>query len=75
MPSEEPRPFDFLTASIGKPVLVSLKGKRELRGTLKAFDIHMNIELDAAEELEDGKPLRKVGRLLVRGDNILYVSP
>ncbi len=69
------RPFDFLNDSINKTVLVRLKGKRELRGTLKAFDVHMNIVLDNVDELEDDKVLKKIGSMLVRGDNIVFVSP
>lgn len=69
------RPFDFLNESINKSVLVRLKGKRELRGKLKAFDVHMNIVLDEVEEMEDGQVLAKIGSMLVRGDNIVFISP
>jgi len=69
------RPFDFLNESVNKTVLVRLKGKRELRGILKAFDVHMNIVMDEVEELEDDKVIKKIGSMLVRGDNILFISP
>ncbi|MCK4326976.1 MAG: small nuclear ribonucleoprotein [Candidatus Diapherotrites archaeon] len=69
------RPFDFLNDSLNKTVLVRLKGSRELRGALKAFDVHMNLVLDDAEELEDDKVLKKIGSMLVRGDNIVFISP
>jgi small nuclear ribonucleoprotein len=69
------RPFDFLNETVNKTVLVRLKGKKELRGTLKAFDVHMNIVLEDAEELEEGKVLNKIGSMLVRGDNIVFLSP
>jgi len=69
------RPFDFLNDSLNKAVLVRLKGKRELRGTLKAFDVHMNLVLDDVDELEDDKVLKKIGSMLVRGDNIVFISP
>ncbi len=69
------RPFDFLNDAIGKTVLVMVKGQKEYRGTLKAFDVHMNLVLDQAEELVDDKVVRKLGLLVVRGDNILFVSP
>ncbi|MCD6415050.1 MAG: small nuclear ribonucleoprotein [Candidatus Diapherotrites archaeon] len=69
------RPFDFLNENVDKTVLVRLKGKKELRGKLKAFDVHMNIVLDEAEELEEGKVISKVGSMLVRGDNIVFISP
>lgn len=69
------RPFDLLNDSIGKEVLVILKDNVQIRGTLKAFDVHMNIVLDGAEELADGEAKKKYGKLMVRGDNILLVSP
>lgn len=69
------RPFDFLNSAVDKTVLVRLKGNRYLRGTLKAFDVHMNIVLDDAEELEDDKVIKKIGPMLVRGDNIVFISP
>ena len=40
------RPFDFLNGAVNKTVLVRLKDRRELRGILRAFDVHMNIVLD-----------------------------
>jgi small nuclear ribonucleoprotein len=73
MPIE--RPFDFLNSAVNKTVLVRLKGKRELRGKLIAFDVHMNIVMEEVEELEDDKVLKKIGPMLVRGDNIVFVSP
>lgn len=69
------RPFDFLNKHTDKTVLVRLKDGKELRGKLQAFDVHMNIVLSDSEELEDGKVLEKAGSMLVRGDNILFISP
>ena len=72
---EVERPLDALNQSRGKRVLVELKNKRQITGTLKAFDIHINIVLDDAEERENGEILRKLGNVFVRGDMIVLVSP
>ncbi len=69
------RPFDMLSESINKNVLVELKGTLQFRGVLKAFDVHMNIVLENAESLENGQPKTKYGKVILRGDNILLISP
>jgi len=69
------RPFDVLNNAIGKEVLILLKGDISVRGTLKAFDVHMNILLENAEQLANGELKTKFGKLMIRGDNILFISP
>lgn len=70
------RPLDALNAARNKRVLVELKSKRQIVGLLKAFDIHINIVLDDAEERdENGQMVRKVGNVFIRGDMIVLVSP
>ncbi|MCD6145647.1 MAG: small nuclear ribonucleoprotein [Methanosarcinales archaeon] len=69
------RPLDTLNDSLNKSVLVRLKGSREFRGTLEGYDIHMNLLLEDAEELIDGEVARRIGMVIVRGDNVVYVSP
>jgi small nuclear ribonucleoprotein len=68
------RPFDMLSESIGKEVLVVLKGDVKVRGTLQAFDVHLNLVLENAEELEKGELKTKYGKLMVRGDNVILIS-
>ncbi|MDD5148569.1 MAG: small nuclear ribonucleoprotein [Candidatus ainarchaeum sp.] len=69
------RPFDVLNNAIGKEVLIILKGDISIRGTLKAFDVHMNILIENAEQLVNGEMKTKFGKLMIRGDNILFISP
>ena len=69
------RPFDLLNKAIGGQVLIRLKNGTDIRGKMTAFDIHMNVVLDSAEELGDGVVKTKVGTILLRGGNILWVSP
>ncbi|MDG6985915.1 MAG: RNA-binding protein [Nitrososphaerota archaeon] len=64
-----------LETSMGKVVLIKLKGGKVIRGNLQGFDQHMNLALEKAEEVaEDGKS-NSLGTLIVRGDNIIMISP
>ena len=47
----------------------------ELVGSLNAFDIHINVVLDDAEEMIDGQTTRKLGTVFIRGDTIIMISP
>ena len=65
---------EILLESVGKQVLVKLKGGREVRGILVSFDGHLNLVLSDAEEiLENGA--RKLGTIVIRGDNVIMISP
>ena len=69
------RPLDILDQVLNRqPVIVSLKGGRELRGVLQGYDVHMNLVLDKAKEVKDDQ-VRSVGTLIVRDDNVIYISP
>lgn len=73
---QQERPFDLLSKSLGKGVMIRLKGGKSIRGRMTSFDAHMNIVLEDAEEIEDGGEVKaKVGTILLRGGNIVYVSP
>ncbi len=65
----------LLEDSLGKVVLVKLKGGRSLRGKLQGFDQHMNLVLEDAEDVSDNEKIEKIGTIIVRGDNVIIVSP
>lgn len=71
---ESERPLDALNASRGKSVIAELKNSKQFVGKLKAFDIHINIVLDDAEERVEGEVKRKVGTVFIRGDTIVFIS-
>ena len=70
----ENRPLDILNNSLNTPVIVRLKGAREFKGELQGYDVHMNLVLDKAEEIKDGESMQKVDSVVIRGDNVVYVS-
>ncbi len=69
------RPLDLLNASKGKEVLIQLKGEKQFVGTLLAFDIHINIVLDNAKEMQNGEAKKNIGLTFLRGDTIIFISP
>ena len=69
------KPLDVLKQAVGKNVIVVLKGKREYRGVLDGYDPHMNLVLRNAEELVSGESVGRSVTMIVRGDNVIYISP
>ena len=57
----------------GKSILLRLRNTKTIQGTLIDFDIHMNLTLDNAEDISEEKHLN-LGKILLRGDNILAIS-
>jgi small nuclear ribonucleoprotein len=70
------KPLDVLNKSLRSPVIVRIRGAREFRGTLEGYDLHMNLVLSDAEELVGDATAKDImGEILVRGDNVVYISP
>jgi len=69
------RARDILEKSLGTAVLVRLKNRRILRGRLEGFDEHLNLVLKDAEYLSGSSHVKKLGSIILRGDNIVTVSP
>jgi small nuclear ribonucleoprotein len=69
------KPLAVLNKSINQQVIVELKGKRGYRGILDGYDPHMNLVLRNAEEIQDNEVRRKLDSIIVRGDNVIYISP
>jgi len=69
------RPLDLLNSAKGKEILVQLKGGKQFVGTLLAFDIHINVVLDNAKEVENGEQTTSYGLMFLRGDTIIFISP
>jgi len=66
----------ILSQSLRNTVLVRLRSGKMLRGILQGYDQHMNLVLERAEEIVEGNtPQKPLGTIVVRGDNIVMVSP
>ena len=64
-----------LDESINQVVLIKLKGNKTLRGNLLGFDQHMNLLLDSSEEVPAEVETNSLGTIVVRGDNVVMISP
>lgn len=61
--------------SLNKVVLVQLKGGKTVRGKLYSFDQHMNLVIEDAEDITEVDKAKKLGTLIIRGDNVVLISP
>ena len=66
---------EILESSLGRTVLVRLRGGRSIRGRLKGFDQHLNLVLEDTEDTSNIENVSKLGTIIVRGDNVVIVSP
>jgi small nuclear ribonucleoprotein len=64
-----------LDESIDKVVLIKLKGGKTIRGNLRGFDQHMNLLLESSEEIPSEGEAKTIGTIVVRGDNVVMISP
>ena len=56
--------------------MVELRGGRAYHGKLDGYDVpHMNLVLKNADEIINGQATTKHNTVIVRGDNIIYISP
>jgi small nuclear ribonucleoprotein len=65
----------ILEESFGKVVLIRLRGGRSLRGKLRGFDQHLNLVLEEAEDISREEDVQRIGEIIVRGDNVVIISP
>jgi len=72
---EQITPLKLMFRCINDTIIVYLKDNSQYRGILISADQNMNLILDEAEEINsNGETKIKYGKILVRGNNILYIS-
>ncbi len=70
------KPLKILHSSLNNRVIVELRSGRSYHGILDGYDVpHMNLVLKNTEEIIKGESSAKHNMVIVRGDNIIYVSP
>ena len=69
------RPLSVLNRNLGNKVIVELRYGKEYRGTLDGYDPHLNLVMTDVKEFVNGEQTREMDKALVRGDNVIYVSP
>ena len=68
------RPLTTLQKNTKKSVIVRLKNDIEYKGKIDNVDSYMNLIMTDAEELNQGKIVGKFGRVIVRGNNVLFIK-
>ena len=68
------RPLTTLQKNTKKNVIVRLKNDIEYKGRMINVDSYMNLIMTDAEELKDGKVTEKFGRVILRGNNVLFIK-
>lgn len=66
---------EILEQNLSRMVIVRLKGGKSLRGKLKGFDQHLNLVLEDTEDTSNIENVKKLGLIIVRGDNVVIISP
>jgi small nuclear ribonucleoprotein F len=59
---------------VGKTVQVRLKWGLLYQGRLESADAYMNLHLDETEEYINGEMSGKLGTVLIRCNNVLYIQ-
>ena len=68
------RPLTTLQKNTKKNVIVRLKNDIEYKGKMVNVDSYMNLIMTDAEELKDGNVSEKFGRVILRGNNVLFIK-
>jgi len=68
------RPLTTLQKNTNKSVIVRLKNDVEYKGKIVSVDSYMNLIMTDAEELRNGKTIEKYGRVILRGNNVLFIK-
>ncbi len=63
-----------LQKSTKKKVTIRLKNEVEYKGKMDNVDSYMNLIMTDAEELHGSRVIANYGRVIVRGNNVLFIK-
>ncbi|KAL2463268.1 sm-like protein LSM5 [Forsythia ovata] len=70
--------LELIDRCIGSKIWVIMKGDKELVGTLRGFDVYVNMVLEDVTEYEitsEGRRITKLDQILLNGNNIAILVP
>ncbi|MGE4274797.1 MAG: LSM domain-containing protein [Candidatus Methanomethylophilaceae archaeon] len=68
-------PLALLEKSIDKRITLLLKDNRTLEGKLTGYDDYMNMVLEDTNERTSDDQERRLGVVVLRGNNVVSISP
>lgn len=71
-------PSELIDRCVGSRIWVVMKGDKELVGTLRGFDVFVNMVLEDVTEYEatpEGKKETQLKQILLNGNNIALLVP
>ena len=69
-------PNKKIQSLVGSRIQVEMKGEKTiLEGILSGFDEYLNMHLVDASEVEDGRKVTSLGSVILRGNNVVLVTP
>lgn len=68
------KPLNILQKAVNKEVSIRLKNDQEYKGKMMNIDQYMNVILQDAEEHSDGVLSANYGKIVIRGNNVLFIK-
>ncbi|KAI3431746.1 hypothetical protein D9Q98_004788 [Chlorella vulgaris] len=71
-------PSELIDRCVGSKVWVVLRGDKEIEGTLRGFDVFVNMVLEDVTEYEitpEGRKVNHLDQILLNGNNIAVLVP
>ena len=68
------KPLTVLQKAVNKQVSIRLKNDHEYKGKMMNIDQYMNVILTNAEEHSDDSISANYGKLVIRGNNVLFIK-